>query len=387
MTLRTTFLFLLLPAVTVSLTAATPKKTSPKSKRAVKSAARPTAFTASTRTAAKPRPKRKTARRYYNPYSTPTFAISGADDNVDGEDLLVRRAAMEALGPYNGSVVVADPATGRILTVVNQKLALTGAFTPCSTIKLISGLAGLMEGYIERDTYLRLNRRESMNLTVALARSNNLFFQKVGASLGFEKVRYYAHMFGLGEKSGLNIEGEVDGVFPNQPPKDVPFPFMCSHGSGIEMTPLQLTAITSSFANGGTLYYLQYPRTEEEIESFVPRVKRRLEVDHWLPEMKPGMLGSTEFGSGRRAGYDNTNEPVYGKTGTCSDGRTHLGWFTSFNEVGNRKLVVTVLLTGGSPINGPVASGIAGQVYKTLSSEQYFAQQHSLSPATLVNAQ
>ena len=325
--------------------------------------------------------KKKAVVRRYPPVD-PT-----AGDNVDGDDLVIRRAAVEALGPQNGSVVVVDPNNGRILTVVNQKLALGGGFTPCSTIKLVSGLAGLMEGYIERDTYVRLSRRESMNLTVALARSNNLFFQKIGANLGFEKVRYYAQMFGLGEKAGLNIEGEVDGIFPAEPPKDVPFPFMCSHGSGIEMTPLQLTAIMSSFANGGTLYYLQYPRTAEDVEALVPRVKRRLEVDHWLPEMKPGLLGATEFGSGRRAGYDNSNEPVYGKTGTCSDGRTHLGWFTSFNEVGNRKLVVTVLLTGGSPINGPVASGIAGQVYKTLSGQQYFAQQHTLSPATLVNAQ
>ncbi len=68
------------------------------------------------------------------------------------------------------------------------------------------------------------------------------------------------------------------------------------------------------------------------------------------------------------------NEPIFGKTGTCTDARTHLGWFGSFNEINNRKLVVTVLLTGGKYVNGPVASGVAGQVYKLLSQQQVLRQ-------------
>ena len=64
-------------------------------------------------------------------------------DNVDGEDLEIRRAAVDALGTMNGSVVVVDPSNGRVLTMVNQKLALKGGFTPCSTIKLMTSLAAL----------------------------------------------------------------------------------------------------------------------------------------------------------------------------------------------------------------------------------------------------
>src|ERR1035437_6932597 len=55
------------------------------------------------------------------PWTEPTYADSTAGDHVDGEDLNVRRAAVEALGPYNGSVVAVDPATGRILTMVDRK--------------------------------------------------------------------------------------------------------------------------------------------------------------------------------------------------------------------------------------------------------------------------
>src|ERR1039457_2778454 len=75
-----------------------------------------------------------------------------AGDNVDGDELEVRRAAVDALGPYNGTVVVVDPQTGRVLTIVNQKTALDSGFTPCSTIKLVTAFAALNEGLIERHT-------------------------------------------------------------------------------------------------------------------------------------------------------------------------------------------------------------------------------------------
>src|SRR5947209_2551997 len=66
-------------------------------------------------------------------------------DNLDGDDLTIRRAAVAGLGTMNGSVVVVDPSNGRILTMVNQKLALKSGFTPCSTIKLVTSLAALTE--------------------------------------------------------------------------------------------------------------------------------------------------------------------------------------------------------------------------------------------------
>src|ERR1039458_10651728 len=79
-------------------------------------------------------------------------------DNVDGDDLTVRRAAVSALGTTNGSVLVVDPNSGRVLTLVNQKLGLKAGFTPCSTIKLVTALAALSEHVVERDTVIRLSR-------------------------------------------------------------------------------------------------------------------------------------------------------------------------------------------------------------------------------------
>ncbi len=161
---------------------------------------------------------------------------------------------------------------------------------------------------------------------------------------------------------------------------------MCSFGEGITLTPLQLAALLSSMANGGTLYYLQHPRSEEEVNTFTPRIKRRLDIQRWIPEVKPGMMGAVAFGTAKRAKY-NPDEPIMGKTGTCTDRNTptHLGWFGSFNEAKKTRLVVVVMLTGGSAVNGPVASGVAGKVYRNLSEAGYFEQEHSYSPVALVS--
>jgi beta-lactamase class D len=324
--------------------------------------------------------RRSVKRRTYSPWDTPSFADSTWGDVVDGEDLVVRRAAVAALGPFNGTVVVAEPDTGKILTIVNQKLALSGAYYPCSTIKLVAGLAGLTEGIVERETRLRLTRTQTMDLTEALARSNNPYFANIGEKLGFERIYHYSKLLGLGERAGLNIEGESPGVFPEAPPKGVTLGRMTSFGTGIGLTALQLTSIVSSIANGGTLYWLQYPRNQEEFHSFVPRVKRYLNFQSAIPELTPGMRGATEMGSARRAFYD-ANEPIMGKTGTCTDSRTHLGWFGSYNEVDGRKLAVVVLLTGGRHVNGPVASGVAGQVYQNLSKQAFFAKDRPITPS------
>jgi penicillin-binding protein 2 len=200
------------------------------------------------------------------PWLEPTFADSTLGDNVDGEDLTVRRAAVEALGPYNGSVVVADPQTGRLLTVVNQKLAFKQGFQPCSTIKIVSAIAGLNEGLIDRDKNVRLYGRVSMNLTDALAHSNNPYFANIGVKLGYDKINYYARLLGLGEKAGLNIEEEEAGTLPDGPPKNGGMGMMTSFGEGIKLTPLQLTSMLSAVANWGTVHYLQYPKSQEESE-------------------------------------------------------------------------------------------------------------------------
>jgi cell division protein FtsI/penicillin-binding protein 2 len=318
----------------------------------------------------------------WSPWTAPTYADSTMGDRVDGEDLVVRRAAVEALGPYNGTVVVVDSQTGRILTMVNQKVALSSGFQPCSTVKVAVALAALSEGLIDRATPVRLYGRTRMDLTQALAHSNNYYFANLGIKLGYEKWAYYAKLFGMGEKAGLNVEGEEPGYFAPQAPSSG-MGMMTSFGDGITQTPLELAALLAAISNGGTLYYLQYPQDSKEIEEFVPRVKRKLDIGEFVAQIKPGMSGAVEFGTARRAVFE-PEAPVCGKTGTCTGGSTHLGWFGSFNDYGQNRLVIVTLLTGGRNVSGPLASGVTGAVYRKLTEEGYFGHRPVFSPAVLV---
>lgn len=334
--------------------------------------------------------RRRTRRHriFVNPWTEPTYADSTVGDSVEGEDLVVRKAAVDALGPYNGTVVVTDASSGRILSIVNQKLALKGAFQPCSTVKMVVSLASLSEGIVNSSTAVHLTRRYSIGMTEAIAFSNNLYFAKLGQQLGFDRVEKYAKLFGLGEKAGLDIPGEEAGYLTTEPP-ETGVGMMTSFGDGIRLTPLELTSIVTTIANGGTMYYLQYPKSDEEVGKFVPRIKRTLDIAEYVPELREGMMGAVEYGTAKRANFD-ANEPIFGKTGTCTDTAqpgVHLGWFGSFNDVGSKKLVVTVLLTGGRGISGPIASGIAGNVYHNLAQDHYFGSDQSTIPTSLVSMQ
>ncbi len=324
------------------------------------------------------------ARKYYSPWKEPTYADSTTGDHIDGEDLDVRRAAVEALGPLNGTVAVVEAQTGRVLTVVNQKVALKGGYTPCSTVKIYIGMAALSEGVVERETQVKINRRLILNMTEALARSDNPYFAKLGQQLGFDRVTYYGKLFGLGERATLGFDGETPGTLPDEPPPDG-VGMMSSFGHGIKLTPLQLASTLSAIANGGTLYYLQYPQSQAEVDNFVPRVKRHLDIQKFIPDIKPGMMAAVDHGTARRAGGD-PDLPILGKTGTCTDTTTptHLGWFGSISDNERNRVAVVVLLTGGKPINGPVASGVAGKVYKKMQEIRWFDKERSVSPVALV---
>ena len=120
----------------------------------------------------------------------------------------------------NGTVVAIDPSNGRILAMVNQKLALSSGAEPCSTIKLSVALAALEEGIVTKDTPVNLGGHYHLNMTEALAHSNNLYFETLGRRLGFERVHHYATEFGLGELAGYNVAGEKPGIYPSEPIPD-----------------------------------------------------------------------------------------------------------------------------------------------------------------------
>jgi cell division protein FtsI/penicillin-binding protein 2 len=278
----------------------------------------------------------------------------------------------------NGTAVVIDPANGRILAMVNQKLALSPGAEPCSTIKLTVAMAALSEGLVTRDTPVQLAGFR-MNMTQALAKSNNLYFEELGRELGFERVRHYATEFGLGELAGYNIAGEQLGQYPDKelPASEGGVARMCSFGQGVSLTPLQLGAFVAAIANGGTLYYLQHPTTPDEAARMEPKVKRTLDIARYVPEMQDGMAGAVQYGTARRLRANFTELPVFGKTGTCSDNGTRFGWFASYSDTPQGSLVTVFFLEGGRPTFGPRAAELTGEFYKNLWNHDYFAQKDS----------
>ncbi len=341
------------------------------------------------KTVAKKSTAKKSVKRRVvaSPWKAPNFADSDAGDMVQGDDPIARQAAVDALGKLNGSVVVTDADTGRVLTVVGQKTAYSHGYQPCSTIKVPVALAALSESVVDRLTQIRIYGNTKVAMTEALARSNNQYFASLGEKLGFERMSYYARLYGLGEKASLNIEEEQPGILPAKTPSSG-MGMMTSFGDGITLTPLEYAGLMGAMANGGTLYYLQYPKTLDEADGIIPRVKRKLDIEHLVGDVKPGMMGAVEYGTARRVGF-NADAPVYGKTGTCTDTRTptHLGWFGSFTEIGHDHIVVVVMLTGGGAVSGSAASTVGGQVYRNLINMNYYAHDGSREPVSLAGAQ
>jgi membrane carboxypeptidase/penicillin-binding protein len=338
---------------------------------------RPASVSRASASSASVRPATLSTRRhtYHERFYTSSFAegITGGDI-TDGEDPVVRQAAIDALGNMNGTVVAIEPTSGRVLAMVNQKLALASGAQPCSTIKLSVALAALSEGLISKETEVPLGGRSRMNLTQALAHSNNAYFEALGRKLGFEKVAFYAHQYGLGELAGYDIPGEQLGTYPDEviPEKLGGVGKMCSFGEGVSMTPLQLGAMVSAIANGGTLYYLQHPSSPDEVVNFQPRIKRQLDIAPLIPDISDGMAGAVQYGTARRLGLNFSEEEILGKTGTCSHEGTRYGWFASYANTSRGRVVVVVFLQGGRPTFGPKAAEIAGHMYRNLYDHNFF---------------
>jgi cell division protein FtsI/penicillin-binding protein 2 len=193
----------------------------------------------------------------------------------------------------------------------------------------------------------------------------------------------------LGELAGWDITGETLGVFPSEPLSEKlgGVGKMCSFGEGISMTPLQLGALMAAVANGGTLYYLQHPRTAEDVLTFQSRVKRHLDIGPIAPQLWDGMAGAVRYGTARSLRVNFSEEQVVGKTGTCSNNAgTRYGWFASYANTQSGGIVTVVFLEGGRSTFGPKAAEITGRLYRNLYDHSFF-NHATLQPASLSAAQ
>jgi cell division protein FtsI/penicillin-binding protein 2 len=217
-----------------------------------------------------------------------------------------------------------------------------------------------------------------------MAHSNNTFFESLGSRMGFETVAGYMHKLGLGELAGYNIPEEQAGIVPAEPPKFGGVARMSSFGQGVQMTPLELASLVTALANGGTMYYLQYPRSDEAQRNFEPRIKHQLGIGPYLSDIREGMQAAVLYGTAKSS-YDHEGEQPLGKTGTCSDEASRLGWFVSYADQENPRIALVVLVRGRSHYDeGPFAAQIAGRIYHTLKEQNFFAAVRAVAATTAV---
>jgi membrane peptidoglycan carboxypeptidase len=226
----------------------------------------------------------------------------------------------------------------------------------------VTGVAGLSENAIPLVDTVGDGYR--IDLTSALAHSDNPFFQQVGTKIGSEKMVTYARELGLGEKTGVNVPFEYAGKLP-EIKTGVVERRIFSHADGFEVTPLQLGTLVSAMANGGRLLVPQIPHgSPKETAKMAPKVRRVLPItsDVWQ-RMVPGMVGAVNYGSGRKA-YDPT-QTVAGKTGTCIGQGGWVGLFTSYAPLANPRLAV-VVITQGTDARSHFPAAVAGDIYRQL---------------------
>jgi SpoIID/LytB domain protein len=258
-------------------------------------------------------------------------------------DVALERAAREALGTRDGTIIVMDPQTGRLRAVVNAQAAFKEAYAPGSTIKPFTALAALRLHLIDDDarwlchtryTYKELaiscshqKTNVSFNLPQALAYSCNYFFGKVGERLDTETFDETLSSFGFGAQTGVNTtEGEATG---NLPQGEWRVSSALGEGSQLAVTPVQLITAYAALLNGGHLFIPHVGKAEELQNSERARLSIMPEHRALLIE---GMRGAVRYGTAASAGLGTLPLDVFGKTGTSqmmNDYRSQ-GWFVGF---------------------------------------------------------
>jgi stage II sporulation protein D len=257
-------------------------------------------------------------------------------------DHALARAATEALGDLEGSVLVMDPHTGRLLAVVNPRLAFEQAFPPGSTIKSFTALTAMRAGLIDNESRTLCRGRFTgenldivcshpksktpFNLSQALAYSCNYFFATMSGRLSFDAFKSTLATAGFGSRTGVNASSESAGKIGGG---EWQVRDLLGEGDNLLVTPIQLLTAYCSLMNGGHVFRPQLA----EADRFNPEERATL---HTEPSQRTalieGMRGAVKYGTAEKSGLSSLPIFVFGKTGTStsSNGFRRQGWFVSF---------------------------------------------------------
>jgi penicillin-binding protein 2 len=327
-------------------------------------------------------------------------AVPGKDLQLS-VDIRLQKKAHQLLEGREGAIISINPNKGEVLSLVSSPTfdpndvaaslgrddepffsrVSGGLYPPGSVFKIVTSIAGLEEGKINRETefedtgeirigpyrygnwyFDQYGRKEGfLNIVEAIKRSNDIFFYRVGEKLGATKLSDWAKLFGFGRTSGVDLTGEVEGLVPSPLWKERikgekwflgnTYHFAIGQ-SDLQVTPLQVAQMTSVIANNGKLCK-PYVRGDTDMDSIecedLGISKENLDI------VKEGMVEAClprgtafpffNFGVQREGQFQRIE--VACKTGTAefgdSEDKTH-AWFTVFAPAQDPEIVVTVLL-------------------------------------------
>ena len=280
---------------------------------------------------------------------------------------------------------------------MNNKV-ITGEYPPGSTFKIVTGSAafelkkvGLNEPIFDGDFHPMVPTMGNaggevlgwLTFIKALAMSDNVYFYELGYRVGIDNIEKYAHIFGFGERTGIDLEGESKGLVASKKVKREIWnedwrlgdTFNAAIGQGFNLTtPIQLSVMLSIVANGGTKYqpYLVDSIINSDGSLFEkPKRAAGKHIDvsqQTIDYIRMGMSATTQEG-GTASYFAGLPKPIAGKTGTAenSHGRDH-GLFVAYGPVDDPELVVVCIVEQGG--FGSIAAGPI--VYKAF--EEFFQE-------------
>lgn len=280
---------------------------------------------------------------------------------------------------------------------MNNKV-ITGEYPPGSTFKIVTGSAafelkkvGLNEPIFDGGFHPMVPTMGNaggevlgwLTFIKALAMSDNVYFYELGYRVGIDNIEKYAHIFGFGERTGIDLEGESKGLVASKKVKRKIWDedwrlgdtFNAAIGQGFNLTtPIQLSVMLSIVANGGTKYqpYLVDSIINSDGSLFEkPKRAAGKHIDvsqQTIDYIRMGMSATTQEG-GTASYFAGLPKPIAGKTGTAenSHGRDH-GLFVAYGPVDDPELVVVCIVEQGG--FGSIAAGPI--VYKAF--EEFFQE-------------
>ena len=280
---------------------------------------------------------------------------------------------------------------------MNNKV-ITGEYPPGSTFKIVTGSAafelkkvGLNEPIFDGGFHPMVPTMCNaggevlgwLTFIKALAMSDNVYFYELGYRVGIDNIEKYAHIFGFGERTGIDLEGESKGLVASKKVKRKIWDedwrlgdtFNAAIGQGFNLTtPIQLSVMLSIVANGGTKYQPYLVDSIINSDGSLFEKPKRAEGKHidvsqqTIDYIRMGMSATTQEG-GTASYFAGLPKPIAGKTGTAenSHGRDH-GLFVAYGPVDDPELVVVCIVEQGG--FGSVAAGPI--VYKAF--EEFFQE-------------